>query len=305
MFKQTLFHISGKGGVGKTTTALSLGIALAQKAPTLVLSTDPAHSLADSLDQDLKSGIHAIAEVPNLSVLEIDAQAALADFKAQHRAELELLLDTTTYLDEKDIDQMLALTIPGLDEVMSFKVLMDLIEAHQFTHYILDNAPTGHALRLLQFPELLDDWIKVMAQMRWKYRYVQQTFKGKYTPDDADDLLLSLKKMVKRTRKLLIDPQQSAFVLVSKPEAMILRETERLYQQLQTFGMPITHLILNNVMLSEEGSFCQQVKKEQAPYLKMTREKFEDLEIKVASLQPYEIRGLDRLRQYSHEIWGN
>ena len=69
---------------------------------------------------------------------------------------------------------------------MGFKTIVDLIEEGKFDKYIVDTAPTGHALRLLTLPELLDDWIKVMAKMRWKYRYMVTSFAGKYKPDSAD-----------------------------------------------------------------------------------------------------------------------
>ena len=96
----------------------------------------------------------------------------LQSLKTEHQNELKKLLETSTNLDNEDIDEMLALSIPGIDEVMSFKTIIDFIEEGQYDKYVVDTAPTGHALRLISSPKLLDEWIKVAARMRWKYRYM-------------------------------------------------------------------------------------------------------------------------------------
>ena len=196
-----LILFGGKGGVGKTTCASSTGLYLANNNKnTLLISTDPAHSLSDSLGKEMGDGVKQIESVDKLNAIEISAEKALSRFKIEYDVELRRLLDTSTYLDREDIDSILALPIPGIDEVMGFKTIVDLIEEGKFDKYIVDTAPTGHALRLLTFPELLDDWIRVMAKMRWKYRYMVTSFAGKYKPDSADDFLMSMKKTVKKIK---------------------------------------------------------------------------------------------------------
>ena len=192
-----LLLFGGKGGVGKTTCATSTALYLAKDFKTLLFSTDPAHSVADSLGLKIGDEIKEVKGIKNLSALEISAEKALSMFKIEYDVEIRRLFDTSTYLDKDDIDSILALPIPGIDEVMGFKTIVDLIEEGKFDKYIVDTAPTGHALRLLTLPELLDDWIKVMAKMRWKYRYMVERFAGRYSPDEADDFLLSMKKTVK------------------------------------------------------------------------------------------------------------
>jgi len=189
-----LILLGGKGGVGKTTCALSTGLYLAKDFKTLLFSTDPAHSLADSLGQKIGDEIKEVEGVKNLCALEISSEKALSEFKIRYGSEIRKILDTSTYLDQEDIDAIFTLPIPGIDEVMGFKTIVDLIEEGKFDKYIVDTAPTGHALRLLTFPELLDDWIKVIAKMRWKYRYMVERFAGKYKPDEGDDFLVELKK---------------------------------------------------------------------------------------------------------------
>src|SRR3989338_5600679 len=193
-----LILFGGKGGVGKTTCASSTGLYLAKDFKTLLISTDPAHSLSDSLGEVVCSEIKEVKGIKNLSALEISAEKALSKFKIKYKEQIRKILGTSTYLDEEDIDSIFDLPIPGIDEVMGFKTIVDLIEEGKFDKYIVDTAPTGHALRLLTLPELLDDWIKVMAKMRWKYRYMVTRFAGKYKPDSADDFLVEMKKTVNK-----------------------------------------------------------------------------------------------------------
>ncbi|MBU1487029.1 ArsA family ATPase [bacterium] len=168
-----LILFGGKGGVGKTTCASGTGLYLSEDFKTLLFSTDPAHSLADSLGQKIGPEIEEVRGIKNLKVLQVSAEAALSKFKLRYESQIKKILDTSTYLDQEDIDSLFALPIPGMDEVMGFKTIVDLIDEAKFDKYIVDTAPTGHALRLLTLPDLLDDWIKVMAKMRWKYRYME------------------------------------------------------------------------------------------------------------------------------------
>jgi arsenite-transporting ATPase len=180
---------------------------------------------------------------------------------------------------------------------MGFKTILDLIEEGRFDKYIVDTAPTGHALRLLTFPELLDDWIKVLAKMRWKYRYMVTSFAGKYKPDSADDFLMSMKKTVKRIEGLLKDQNRCEFIVVTIPEDMALKETERMINSLNQYKIKVKQLIINNVIPEENMCpFCQARRKEQDKYIREIRSIFSDLKITVVPLQAHEIKGIDALR---------
>src|SRR3990172_248577 len=144
-----LILFGGKGGVGKTTCAASSGLYLSKYFRTLLISTDPAHSLSDSLGQEIGDQIREVRGVKNLYALEVSAEKALSNFKIEYEDEIKNILDTSTNLDHEDINSLFALPIPGIDEVMGFKTILDLIEKAEYDKYIVDTAPTGHALRLL------------------------------------------------------------------------------------------------------------------------------------------------------------
>ena len=298
-----LLLFGGKGGVGKTTCATSTALYLANVFKTLLFSTDPAHSVADSLGLKIGDEIKEVKGIKNLSALEISAEKALSKFKIEYDVEIRRLFDTSTYLDKEDIDSILALPIPGIDEVMGFKTIVDLIEEGKFDKYIVDTAPTGHALRLLTLPELLDDWIKVMAKMRWKYRYMVERFSGRYKPDSADDFLMSMKKTVKRIENLLKDQQRCEFIVITIPESMATLETERLINNLSKYGINVRQLVINNVLESTDCSFCRERKKEQEKYINQIGRKFSNLKITITPLQPKEVKGIDALENFKELLF--
>ena len=298
-----LILFGGKGGVGKTTCAASTALYLAKNFKTLLISTDPAHSVADSLGLKIGDEIKEVEGIKNLSALEISAEKALSKFKIEYEDEIKKIFDTSTYLDQEDIDSLLALPVPGIDEVMGFKTIVDLIEEGKFDKYIVDTAPTGHALRLLTLPELLDDWIKVMAKMRWKYRYMVERFAGRYKPDEADDFLLSMKKTVKRIENLLKDQQRCEFIVITIPESMAILETERLINNLSKYGINVRQLVINNVLESTGCGFCRERKKEQEKYINQIGGKFSNLGITITPLQPREVKGIDALENFKELLF--
>ena len=298
-----LILFGGKGGVGKTTCASSTGLYLSKDFKTLLISTDPAHSLADSLGQEIGGEIREVKGVKNLSALEISAEKALSKFKIRYESQIKKILDTSTYLDQEDIASIFALPIPGIDEVMGFKIIVDLIEEAKFDKYIVDTAPTGHALRLLTLPELLDDWIKVVAKMRWKYRYMVTTFSGKYKPDEGDDFLFEMKKTVKRIEGLLRDSQRCEFIAVTIPEDMAIKETERLIKSLDQYGMKVRQLVINNVFPECTCHFCRARREGQDKYIREIIDKFSDLKMTITPLQAREVKGIESLRNFEEVLF--
>ncbi len=181
---------------------------------------------------------------------------------------------------------------------MGFKTMIDLIDEAEFDKYVVDTAPTGHALRLLTSPKLLDDWIKVMAKMRWKYRYMIERFAGKYEPDKGDDFLLSMKKTVKKIEDLLRDQNRCEFIAVTIPEDMAVLETVRLISNLSKFGIKVRQMVINNVVESDGCEFCREKRKEQDKYINLIKEKFTELKTTIISACSHEIKGLTKFAEF-------
>lgn len=298
-----LILFGGKGGVGKTTCAASTALYLSNFFRTLIISTDPAHSLSDSLDRKIGGQIKQVEGKKNLYALEISAEKALSDFKIEYEEEIKKILDTSTSLDQEDINSLFALPIPGMDEVMGFKTILDLIEEGEFDKYIVDTAPTGHALRLLTLPDLLDDWIKVLAKMRWKYRYIVERFSGKYNADKSDDFLLNMKKTVKKIEGLLRNNQKCEFIPVTIPEEMSILETERLIESLTNYGINVKQLVINNIHESKGCEFCRARNSAQEQYVNRLKEKYHNLAITITPLEPNEVKGIESLENFNKRLF--
>ena len=290
-----LIIFGGKGGVGKTSCAIASALELSENFNTLLISTDPAHSISDCLEQQIGFQVRQVTGNPKLAAIEVVANEALSGFKAEHQNELKKLLETSTNLDNEDIDELLTLSIPGIDEVMSFKTIIDFIEEDRYEKYVVDTAPTGHALRLITSPKLLDEWIKVAARMRWKYRYMITSFSGSYQQDAVDTFLLGLKKTVKRIENILRDNTNCEFIPVCVPEAMAIMETGRLLEDLAKSEIISRQIIVNNVMTSEGCGFCIQRKAGQLKYIQQIEESFPYLNKVEVPLFTEEIKGIEAL----------
>lgn len=291
----------GKGGVGKTTCAAATAIALLPKK-TLLVSTDPAHSLGDCLGLEIGDEITPVHPVENLYVLEISAEKALERFKHDYRWEMHRLLETSAgieHLTPRERESLLSLPVPGADEVMGLKRLMDLKEQEAFEKYIVDTAPTGHALRLLSMPDVFDEWLNVFYKLRDKHRFHERAFSR---PDRADEFLLSLKTSTARLRELLQSPK-TEFVVVTGAERLVIEETKDLVSQLGSFGIAVRHLIINKLFPDLGSDFSETRREHEHRGVQEIRNTFGQLEIVEVALQAVEPRGTENLRRFATMLY--
>jgi len=298
----------GKGGVGKTTMAAASAIQFAKSFPKkkiLVFTTDPAPSLADSFAQNLANEPVKIEGFQNLWAMEINAQKELEKFKKKYGEDILDILQQGTYLSDEETEEIFSLDIPGLDEVMGLKKITDFMDSSDYDLYVLDTAPTGHTLRLLTLPELLNDWIKFLANLRWKYHYmIDRLSRGKAKKtEQADEFLLEMKKTVKKVQNLLRDSNKTSFVVVTIPEAMGVEETKDLIQELKKSKTPVQHIIINNIVPEDKSPFLQARRKVQSRYIKETEESFPDFTITEVYLESDEIRGKDKLTLLGEKLF--
>lgn len=297
----------GKGGVGKTTaasaTALYLLNQLKRNESILLFSTDPAHSLSDSLD--VRVGNRLVEVKPRLFAYEMDASLALERFRAAHGKVLAEIAERGTLLDEEDINELLSLSLPGLDEVMSLFELSELDREGKYAHIVVDTAPSGHTTRLLRLPEVFDRMVKALDLMGEKHRYMVAHFaRRRVVGDEVDVFLSDLSKRIEAVRTLLHDREQTSFTLVTIPEAMSVLETERYLELLAEQGVPVADLIVNRVE-QEHGAceYCRARVKTQRPWMKEIAKSFKGLEIHYVQLMAKEVRGVDDLKKIGKLIW--
>lgn len=324
----------GKGGVGKTTMASATALKLAKEKKVLLFTTDPAPSLTDSFGQVIGNEPTAVVGTTNLFAMEINVKKVMQDFKEKYGKDILDILQQGTYLSNTETEEMFSLDLPGMDEMMGLMKITDFMESSDYQLYIVDTAPTGHTLRLLVLSDLLDNWIKFLAKLRWKYHAVAIAFAGAKQIDKADKFLLEMKKAVKRVRALLQDPEKTEFVAVTIPERMAISETEDLLSSLERMRIPSRHIIINNVFPQEApGSaeqwdrrrtprvptarpffnstigfrqtldFAEMRRKTQEQYIHEIKDKFSTRIITEVLLQPTEIQGLDSLQQLGRHLF--
>ncbi len=292
----------GKGGVGKTTCAAATAFALLPRK-TLAVSTDPAHSLGDCLGQQIGDEIIQINQAANLYALEISAEKTLERFKQDYRRQMRRLLDTSAgieHLTMREREKLLSLPVPGADEVMGLKRLMDVMDEGNFDKYIVDTAPTGHALRLLWMPDIFDEWIDVFYKLREKHRSQERAFR---TTDRADEFLMALKTSTARLRNHL-RAEKVEFVVVAAAEHLVIEETKDLVNELLDYGIPVRHLIVNKLFPDLDADFARARRDQEQKLLQAIRDTFSNLEITEVGLHPTEPSGIENLRRFASLLYG-
>jgi arsenite-transporting ATPase len=283
----------GKGGVGKTTMAAATGLASAAGgARTLVVSTDPAHSLSDTFETEIPPSPTRIREEIPLFAAEIDPEAAVDEsvFGAFDGADgpdpdaagapfagagtdegADAFADGPGGSDGANpfaaglggdggmgpmggLEGLLggAGAMPGADEAAAMQQLLAYLDDPRFDRVVVDTAPTGHTLRLLQLPEFLDTMVGRLVRMREQFGGLMDRVTGLFGDDDsaaaAEPDLDELRDRIERLRAVLRDPERTDFRVVMVPEEMSVVESERLVRRLREFDIPVNTIVVNRVM---------------------------------------------------------
>ncbi|MFC7070900.1 ArsA family ATPase [Halobaculum lipolyticum] len=337
----------GKGGVGKTTCAAATALASAHDGvATLVVSTDPAHSLSDTLDTDIPARPSRIREDVPLYAAEIDPDAAMeegmfgagaatgegADADGPGAAggagagsgpdasPLGGLGGMGEAMGDSPLGGLLGGTMPGADEAAAMRQLLDHLDDPRFDRVVVDTAPTGHTLRLLQLPEILDSMVGRMMKLRQQFSGMMEGMKGMFGlgdggPEEPD--LDELRERITRLRETLQDPAKTDFRVVMVPEEMSVVESERLVSRLDEFSIPVNTLVVNRVMEDprevaefgpdvdpswivtpnlEDCEFCQRRWEVQQNSLAKATDLYRGRDVKRVPLLADEVRGEAALR---------
>jgi len=240
--------VVGKGGVGKTTCAAALSIASAEHdAATLVLSTDPARALGDALGMPLGGDPLPVTGVSRLSACQLDAAMERDRFLARWRDVLVTIVDRGTYLERDDVAALVDGVLPGVDEAMALLRLADLATDDQWRRIIVDTAPTGHTLRLLDLPGSFALLLALLDAMQDKHRFMVRALVHRYRADDADAFLTSMRARVASLSALLADGTRCAALLVTREEPVVMAESVRYARALGERGIAVTAVVVNAV----------------------------------------------------------
>ena len=247
--------VAGKGGVGKTTASVGIAARFAAAGEkTLIVSTDPAGALGTALGVALKEGrTYHLRELPALSARQLDARSARRTFLRRWRDTIVTIIDRGTYLDVGDIEGLVDAAFPGADEVFALLALGELLErnvaggADRWRRIVVDTAPTGHTLRLLELPATFDAMIALLETMQSKHRFMVSALTHRYRRDRADEFLDAMRAAMEALRRTLGDRERSGVLLVARPEPVVVAETLRYAAALRSMGLAIAALLVNAV----------------------------------------------------------
>jgi arsenite-transporting ATPase len=244
----TFRFVGGKGGVGKTTCAAAFGLLAARAGrSTLIISTDPAPSLGDVLEQRLTHRPRPVPGVAGLEAVEVDAAAALAKWLDRRRGLLEEIALRGTWLDADDVAGLMRLSLPGIDEVAGLLQVAEFADTGRYDHIVVDTAPTGHLLRMLGMPAVLEGLALAFDRMQAKHRIMVEALRGRWTPDAADALLQEIDGQARRLETLLRDPAQCGLSWVTLPERMAVEETRDGLRALNQQNITVDRIIINRM----------------------------------------------------------
>jgi|TARA_B100000678_G_scaffold51146_2_gene40789 arsenite-transporting ATPase len=325
LFDRRIIFVGGKGGVGKTTTAGALALMAAESGrSTLLVSTDPAHSLGDVFDTRIGNEETSLGR--NLSGLEIDPEAEAESHIATVKMSMKSLVAPKMY---KEIDRQLELTrySPGTMEAALLERMADLMaEARgRFDLLIFDTAPSGHTIRLLSLPEVLGAWSDGMLGHRDRSRKLGELLNvfgrdhsredefgmiggSKEEPDNSrdgriQDILLTRRRKFHRARELLTDPAITAFLLVINAERLPILESKKTLDLLDRFNIPVTGMIVNRLLPPEaDGEFLRERRLQEDEYRAEIDQTFAGLRRIYLNLLPHDVHGLETLRKIGKAI---
>jgi len=284
MERKNIFF-SGKGGVGKTSMACITAVETARKGyKTLLLTTDPAAHIGNVLDQPIGDEITAVEGVDNLYAVKIDQKKATEEYKQN------ILKDAETKFDEATIMAMKEeLDSPCTEEMASFQKFIEYASGNDFQVIVVDTAPTGHTLRLLELPM---DWSK------------QIQLKAGVSTEISDEDKRQ-KERFDKVIDMMKDDEITTFAFVMYPEKTPIIEAYRASKELETLDIK-TQLVVANLIIPEEQAVTPFFKKRrnmQLNYIEEIKDKFKDSKLIQVPMFGEEIKGLDMLKEIGNQIF--
>jgi arsenite/tail-anchored protein-transporting ATPase len=310
LLDRRVVFFGGKGGVGKTTCSAAFALAASRRGkPTLLVSTDPAHSTADIFERRIGPTPSGLAD--GLWAVEIDADREAARYVAQVKDDIERMFSPAVVGQaRRQID--LAAASPGLADVALLDRMIDLIVANEsprspYDLIVFDTAPTGHTLQLLRMPEAMTTWIQALVKHRKAMLEVDhQSYELRDAAAASDPVLSALGRRQGRLtelRALVTDRGRTSFVLVTVPERLAIDETARAATALRDTALDIGAIVVNRVLPDGlAGSFYAERKAQEREYLDEIARRFARVPRVVVRQLPRDVHGPEPLAAIAGQL---
>ena len=318
-----LLLFGGKGGVGKTTTSAATAVWLADSGlRVLLVSSDPAHSTSDSLGVEIGSQPTPIEGVDGLFGLEMDPESKISSVLPKlgdmmnsmgssggmgGLGSLSMMLDPNA---KQEMDEMRSevqtsdMVIPGLDEALAFDELLRHVEDPTWDVIVFDTAPTGHTLRFLSLPELIESWSDRIIRMMRVSGGLRSMLFGRKESEAMKEELERFRRRVLHVRRVLSNEEITSFTLVTIPERMGINETLRAHTSLLEYQLPVPNCLVNRVTPEFDHPFLENRRNAELSRIGELKDELQNVEIATMELMDDEVVGLDALRGVGEELYG-
>ncbi|HEY6537865.1 MAG TPA: ArsA family ATPase [Candidatus Dormibacteraeota bacterium] len=298
---------TGKGGVGKTTVAAATAVKCAAMGlRTLVISTDAAHSLGDSLDRDLAP--QPVEVGPNLFAQEVNALQEMEGHWEKIHGYLSVLFHS------QGVDEIIAeelATPPGMEEISSLMWIRRHSQMHEFDLLIVDCAPTGETLQLLAFPDVARWYLDRIFPLERKVMRVARPMVQPFVriPLPGDEIYGSIKSLLldlESMKEVLSDSKSCTVRLVLNLEKMVIKEAQRAYTYLNLYDYQVDAVLVNRVLPEAAGDgYFAEWRRSQQRYAEQVEAAFSPVPILESQLFDHEVVGLDNLRELGESLFGD
>ena len=305
---QHVILVGGKGGVGKTTCAAAIAVHMAEAGKkTLIVSSDPTPSLSDIFEITVGARETPIPHAPNLAALEISSEIVRAKWKDRFGPEIYEVVSSFADLDYDFVLDYVG-GAPGIEEEYMLYYIMELVRAERYDLVVWDTAPAGHTLRLLHLPEIflrhLEGATKFYLNLYSYMERAKEAVKLKKGKRSLLEIISGWQALSNEIADFIRDERLAEYIVVTIPEALGVKQTERIIQDFDAHSLPVNHLIINHVIEEADCAFHRTRQEMQARYIKLLSEEYgERLHLTLLPLSPNEIKGIERIRQASQLLF--
>jgi arsenite-transporting ATPase len=295
--------IGGKGGVGKTTCASAIALHFSlQGKKTLIISSDPTPSLSDIFEMEIGDLETPVQDAKNLFGIEISSEGVLKKWKERFGPEIYEVVSSFTSLDYDFVDYIGG--APGIEEEYMLNYIIELVESGQYDLVVWDTAPAGHTLRLLHLPQIflkhLEAATKFYMNLYSYFEKLKESVKLKKGKRSLLEIISGWEDLAEKVVNFIRDPQESDFIIVTIPEALGVRQTERIIRDFDEYQLNVNHLIINYVIQDADCNFHKIRKEMQQNYIQILEKQYSPrIGLIEVPLMSQEVKGVERIRKIS------